>query len=269
MMDRGHRVRPVALETHTELLAATAGDAFIRYDLPDPLEGPGWTLGSAVIVPRRTHTRRLGLVVMGRPDDVGELAADLAGRPFRDNPFTDPRILHATVERAAFPAFADLVPLAVTGGEWEWMCARTPPPQVPGEVRVVRLDEDDEEQIRALIAVANTRSDACPFETPGQSWVGVRDTDGFLVACGVRDHTLAGIPILEGITVRADQRGTGLGLAVTATLTREAIRADGVCTLGMYSDNAVARRLYHGLGYGDDHVWSSRHLATQPKSAEL
>jgi predicted GNAT family acetyltransferase len=28
----------------------------------------------------------------------------------------------------------------------------------------------------------------------------------------------------------------------------------------MYSHNAVARRLYTGLGYGDIHAWASRRL---------
>jgi GNAT superfamily N-acetyltransferase len=258
MTDRRQRVRAIRLTTNADLLAATGGDAFVRYDLPDPLEGPGWSLGTAVIVPRRTQTRRLGIVVMGRPDDVEELAADLADRHF----FTDPRLLHATVDRTAFPAFAGVVPLTDVGGDWEWMCTRTDPPRVVGEDRVVGLGATDEEQIRALLEVANARTDARPFATPGQRWVGVRDADGTLVSCGVRDRTLAGSPILEGITVRADHRGTGLGLAVTARLTREAVRSDGVCTLGMYSDNDVARRLYHGLGYGEDHVWSSRRLAT-------
>ena len=53
-----------------------------------------------------------------------------------------------------------------------------------------------------------------------------------------------------------------LGLAVSAHLTREAIADEGVCTLGMYSDNAVARRVYHGLGYTGDHLWSSRRILT-------
>lgn len=265
MPDEARRLRPRALETRADLLAATGDDAFARYDLPDPLEGTGWALGSAVVVPRRTHTRRLGLVVMGRPDDVAQLAQDLHRRGY----FDDPQLLHATVERTAFDAFAEVVALTDAGGDWEWMCSRTPPPRIPGEDRVVGLDEKNVEEIRALLAMANDRTDARPFEFPGQRWVGIRDPDGALVACGLRERTLAGTPILEGITVRPDRRGTGLGLAVTATLTREAVHADGVCTLGLYSDNDVARRLYHGLGFGDDHVWSSRRLDHQPKSAAL
>jgi predicted GNAT family acetyltransferase len=86
----------------------------------------------------------------------------------------------------------------------------------------------------------------------------VRDDSGRLVACGVRERSLAGHPILSGITVDPTQRGLGLGLAVTAHLTRRAVEEAGVCTLGMYSHNAVARRVYLGLGYGDVHEWSSR-----------
>ncbi|ADU48092.1 GNAT family N-acetyltransferase [Intrasporangium calvum] len=260
MTDRPRRARAATHGTHAELVAATGGDAFIRHDLSDPLEGPGWSLGSALIVPRRTHTRRLGLVVLGRPDDVAGLALELVGRGDTENPLADPRFLHATVERPAFEAFASVVPLTDPGGDWEWMCTRTAPPPVPGEDRVVGLDETDEDEIQALLALANPRTDARPFETPGQRWVGVRDDCGALVACGVLDRTLSGAPILEGITVRMDLRGTGLGLAVTAALTREAVRSDGFCTLGLYSDNDVARRVYHGLGYGDDHLWSSRRL---------
>ena len=58
--------------------------------------------------------------------------------------------------------------------------------------------------------------------------------------------------------MRSDQRGRGLGAAVTARLTREAITGVGVCTLGMYADNAVARRVYHRLGYATVHQLSTR-----------
>ena len=48
---------------------------------------------------------------------------------------------------------------------------------------------------------------------------------------------------------------------MTAHLTRLAVSADGVCTLGMFASNDVARRLYHGLGYVTAHAWCSRQVA--------
>jgi GNAT superfamily N-acetyltransferase len=242
-----------ALVSHAELLDATGGDAFIRYDLPDPLEHPAWRLGDAVAVPRRTHTRRLGLLVMGPPGDAGPLVGGLLAAG------SLPELGSVTVSRGALDAVAAHLPLA-DGNEWEWLYAASPPPRVAAETRVVALAETDRQDIRALIDVANPGTDARPFEFPDQHWVGVRDDGGRLVACGVREPNLAGWPILSGITVHAAQRGTGLGLAVTAHLTRAAVRQAGVCTLGLYSHNDVARRLYHGLGYSGDHLWSSRRL---------
>jgi predicted GNAT family acetyltransferase len=78
----------------------------------------------------------------------------------------------------------------------------------------------------------------------------------------MRETNVAGHPLLAGITVHPSARATGLGLAVTAALARAAIADSGVCTLGMYSDNDVARRVYHGLGFSGDHLWSSRRLVT-------
>lgn len=247
------RLRP--LRTHDELLDAAGGDAFLRYEIPTALERPGYGLGRAVALPRQTHTRRLGLLVMGPPDDAGEIVAALAAEGLHAAGFQ-----RVTVQRDALDAVRPHVPLG-DGDDWEWMYAVTAPVRVPAEDRVVPLDRNDLPSIAALLAQANPRTDARPFEFPGQHWAGVRDHRGRLVACGVREPNVAGYPILLGITVAPDQRGTGLGLAVTAHLTRAAVLEAGVCTLGMYSDNDVARRVYHGLGYSGDHLWSSRRLA--------
>ena len=72
------------LASHAELLEATGSSPFIRYDIPAPLEHPAWALGTAVALPRQTHTRRLGLLVMGPPDDAGRLSWTQAGVPRRD-----------------------------------------------------------------------------------------------------------------------------------------------------------------------------------------
>lgn len=168
-----------------------------------------------------------------------------------------------TVSRGSLASVGSHLPLG-EGNEWEWMYAVQAPPQVPAEDRLTPLDESDRADIGALLAEANPRTDARPFELADQHWVGARDAGGQLVACGLRERNVAGYPILTGIAVLARERGRGLGLAVTAHLTRQAIAEAGVCTLGMYSDNAVARRVYHGLGYTGDHLWSSRRLATSP-----
>jgi GNAT superfamily N-acetyltransferase len=243
------------LLTHAELLDASAGDPFLRYDIPTSLERPGYALGQAVALPRQTHTRRLGLLVTGPPDDAGALVAAMTREGLHPAD-----LAHVTVSRGSLGAVGAHLPLA-DGNEWEWMYAVTAPDRVPAEDRLVPLGEDDLPEIATLLAQANPRTDARPFEFPGQHWVGARDDRGALVACGVRERNVAGYPILLGITVAPGERGTGLGLAVTAHLTRSAVREAGVCTLGMYSDNDVARRVYHGLGYTGDRLWSSRRLA--------
>jgi ribosomal protein S18 acetylase RimI-like enzyme len=243
------------ITSHADLLAATDDSAFIRYDIPLPLEGTGYALDGAVALPRRTHTRRLGMLLMGTPDAIGRLVGTMLTRDLLP---TD--LLRVAVQRGALDAVAAHLPLA-DGNEWEWMYAAQAPPVVPAESRLVGLAQADLPEIRGLFDVANPRTDARPFAFPDQQWVGARDGSGRLVASGVREPNVAGWPALSGITVHPDERGTGLGLAVTAYLTREAVRERGVCTLGMYSDNDAARRVYHGLGYGGDHLWSSRRLA--------
>ena len=243
------------LTTHAALLEASGGDAFVRYDVPAALEHPGWAHGSAIAVPRRSHLRRLGLLVLGPVADVDRLVGELV-----DASLLPREVGNVTVAVEALEAVAAHLTLG-EGNDWEWMYAASPPPHVPAEDRLVGLTPEDEAEIRQLLARANPRTDARPFEYAGQAWVGVRGPSGDLVACGVREPSLAGYPTLAGITVDPAERGTGLGRAVTAYLTRGAHREAGLCTLGMYSDNDVARGLYTGLGYGDIHRWASRRLA--------
>ena len=257
MTSRAGATRPTALTSHEELLAATGGSAFVRHDIPDPLEGTAHALGAAVAVPRRTHTRGLGLLLMGPPDETARLLDVLLA-----DDLLPASMASVTVERGSLDAAAARLPLG-GGNDWEWMCATAPPPEVPAESRLEELTAADEPAIRALLEAANPTTDARPFEHPGQHWVGVREGDG-LLACGVREPGVSRTPVLAGITVAARARGTGLGLAVTARLTREAVAESGVCTLGMYSHNTVARRVYRGLGYGDVHEWSSRRLVRAP-----
>ena len=62
-------------------------------------------------------------------------------------------------------------------------------------------------------------------------------------------------------TVRLGARGMEpIWRAITGALTRESVRSEGVCTLGMYADSHPARALYHSLGYRTAHAWASRRL---------
>jgi ribosomal protein S18 acetylase RimI-like enzyme len=242
------------ITSHTELLDASAGSAFVRYDIPSPLTETAYAVDGAVALPRLTHVRRRVLLVMGAPEPVDRLMAQVVAGGLHTG------MTAVTVTRESLAAVAAHLPLT-DGNDWEWMCTSSAPSVVSAEARLEPLSRDALGDIRTLLEEANPGTDARPFESPDQQWVGARDDVGRLVACGVREPAVSGWPILSGITVHPDARGTGLGLAVTAHLTRSAVADRGVCTLGMYSHNDVARRVYLGLGYRDVHAWSSRRLA--------
>lgn len=147
------------------------------------------------------------------------------------------------------------------GGDWEWMWTTDLPSVVEGEASVVELDaRGGGPEIHALLVAASPRTSLYPTDSRAYVWLGVRSRDAGLVACGAAERTAAGTPHLAGVATHPDHRGRGYGEAVTAALTRRAVRTEGVCTLGMYSHNDVARRLYERLGYHNDHAWSSRLL---------
>lgn len=89
----------------------------------------------------------------------------------------------------------------------------------------------------------------------------IRDSDGALLACAALVEHVRGVAHLASIVTRTDQRGRGLGRAVTAWITRRLLDEGApVVTLGMYADNAAARRVYHALGYVDVQHFASGFL---------
>jgi len=69
-------------------------------------------------------------------------------------------------------------------------------------------------------------------------------------AAVVRRSTFAGGSYLSSIATLPRFRGKGLGRLVTVSAVREALAAGSDWTyLGVFSDNAVARRLYENLGF--------------------
>lgn len=245
------------LERFEDLLAAAGGHPAVALDVGRGLPPPAWSArvgrACAVAFARRSDHGVPGAAVLGAPDAVAALV-------------TDPRVQHwfasGGFRHLGRPvALDDLVerhlPVGPVAGDWEWMWTRTPPPPTPGEDRVRPIDPADRPELEALLAAASPRTHGQPFARPGQRWVGVRDA-GRLVACGVSEPSTAGTPTLAGIAVVAEARRTGLGAAVTAALTRDAVARTGACALGMFSDNAGARRLYHRLGFRTAVAWRSR-----------
>ena len=262
---------PVALRGRAELLAAAGDDPFVRWDLPARPER-AWRLGDAVAVTRLSHRRIAGLSAWVRPPDGRYdrgAVPDAAGRR-RLSALLEALLGPGGPERGAVRAVsvplgcADLLRGLVRlegGGDWEWMATTREPPPNPAEAALVDLDDAADAAEIAALAVENPLFEGEPGTGRTERWVGARDGAGRLIACGARHRTSGGAAHLSGILVAWSARGRGLGRAVTGALTRESVRDEGVCTLGMYADNAVARRLYHGLGYVTAHAWSSRHLS--------
>jgi GNAT superfamily N-acetyltransferase len=248
------------LSTRAELLAAADGDPFVRWEVPDDQPVRGWALDGAVAFVRATPSGRRQLAVLGTPEAaLPVLRAHLEGRLTEPEPRDRPggRLARGvTVPRGTLELLgAD--PRVGPGDDWEWLCTSTAAPEHPD---VVVLGPADLEEVTALLALASPRHSATADDHV-REWVGVRDAAGRLVACAAHTEHVQGVPHLASVATHPDVRGRGLGRAVTGTLTARALRAGApVVTLGLYSDNAVARRMYRGLGFGCEHRWSSRLL---------
>jgi ribosomal protein S18 acetylase RimI-like enzyme len=253
------------LPTHADLVAAARGDAFVRWVLPPDQPVHGWALASgAVAFVRRTPSGRRQLAVLGTPEAaLPALRAHLDGRltGSGSDGGGDGARDHGLDRGVTVPqGTLELLgpdPRIGPGDDWEWLWTSTPPPEHPAVVPLGPADLDD---VRALLALGSPRHSAT-VDDDVREWVGVRDATGRLVACAAHTEHVPGVPHLASVVTHPQVRGRGLGQAVTGTLTARALRSGApVVTLGMYSDNAVARRMYQRLGFRCEHRWSSRRL---------
>ncbi|MEJ7757704.1 MAG: GNAT family N-acetyltransferase [Nocardioidaceae bacterium] len=114
---------------------------------------------------------------------------------------------------------------------------------------------DDLDAVKALLADANPRHHGRPGDPDLRGWAAMRDDRDALLCVGALADIDTGVPHLRSITTTPKARGQGLAAAVSAFLTREALRASPpAVTLGLYSDNATARRLYTRLSYQFSHA---------------
>ena len=247
------------LHSAAELVDATAGHPVTLLDVGVGFVAPayavGWPGNGAVLFSRRSDHGVPGSAAIGTASGLATLLEDSAVLGW----LTGGGKRHLSVPRGLMPVVAQRLDLGSRGGEWDWMWTRTAPPVLPGEDRVEVLDPTSRDEAEAFLAEHSPRTHGQPFARPGQRWIAVRDTaTGALVATGSSEPSAAGIPTLAGIATAAEHRGAGWGAAVTAHLTRLAVAEAGACTLGMFADNDVARRLYHRLGYTTGMEWTSR-----------
>lgn len=154
-----------------------------------------------------------------------------------------------------------------SGARWWWMSIRRSPtwlPVHPDGPPVTLLDDArDAEEIRALAAAENPLFEGDPGKGTSMAWVGARDASGKLIACATLHRTGAGVPHLSGVLVARRARRLGLGAAMSARLTAEAVARAGRCTLGVYGDNHAAITMYGRLGYRADAKWFSTSITDQ------
>lgn len=254
--------------SHADLLALTAGDPFVRWGISDPLPGRVLATDGAVAV-ERFGRRGRGLWVLphsgGGTTAVRGLLRQLPG------PVAEMETAGISLPQAYAAQLAEVFELG-PGGEWDWMWTTTHPPHgIPGEDQLVVLDDtDDAEEIASLSSAHSPNGEGDPGTGRTHLWLGLRSSGtgsqlrlgarGELVAVGAMQRLESGVPHLAGIVTHLGHRGQGLGRAVTAGLTRAGLAEDGVCTLGMYSDNPPARAVYLSLGYRTAYAWHSRRL---------
>lgn len=240
------------LSSAAEVLLATDHDPYVRGTLRRP-DVSGW-LGHGAVAWRATDAEeRVGyLMTKGEPAAVAALLADLVPE------LADGTRL--TVPRGTAPLLPAWVSLA--GDDWDFRWLDQPPPRQPGEHRVVEVTAD---QVAPLLEVASPTASAQPGDPAVRRWVGVPGPDG-LLACAADTSGATGVGHLSSIAVHPDQRGQGLGAAVTAALMRR-MYADGcdIVTLGMYAHNTAGRALYDHLGMHDDHRFTSGPLQVRSR----
>lgn len=244
------------LSGRAELLAATDNDPYIRWECDDQLLTRAWVLGDGAAFLRKSHHRgTTHLNLFGSEHD-----ADLLLRNLVDADLLADGVDGISVEQSLLPVAERHFALG-RGGDWDWMWTVDEPSAQPGEAAVIELDDDaDGAELLALNEIGSPTAESRPGEGITELWLGVREK-GRILAAGAMHRTGGGAPHLAGIVTHPDARGRGFGAAVTEALTRAALDRSGVASLGMYSDNDVARRLYHRLGFRTAHAWASRGFA--------
>ena len=244
---------------------AACDDLFVRWQVTPTGFQRAWVAERAVVIHRLRGTLPQLVALGAEPhltDVVEHAVAALPPDQLADGS------VRLTVEAAAarhLPAGVRL--RRAETDAWEWMWTRDQPAPVPAETAVRWTDDMD--AVKVLLAEANPRHHGRPGDTDIRGWAAIYDAD-MLVCTGALADLDTGVPHLRSITTAPHARGRGLGAAVSAFLTREALASGpAAVTLGLYSDNGTARRLYTRLGYRLSHRLLSGPLVLREASRRV
>ncbi|GAB3069485.1 hypothetical protein GCM10027053_37010 [Intrasporangium mesophilum] len=238
------------------LLAATDDNPFVRWEVTEELATTWWQAEGAVGFRRIRPNGRSTFNLLGSDTGVARLVDHLptvadAVEPHR----TAHSVFGVSVPQHLEPLLHQRFRV-IQGGDWEWFHTTTLPDALQTDRLVQPIDDVARaDEVAAFLAEHSPTADTAPGL--GERWFALED-DGRLAAVGAWGHTRAGAPHLSSVAVDTSRRGQGLGRAIVSAVTRRAVLETGLCTLGMYSHNDVARRLYESLGYRMVCAWASR-----------
>lgn len=231
--------------------AAAAADPLRAQNLSLRVPGTAvYALGDAVAVYQRLGDQIDDWCFTGLPSDAAALLRTMYAEHGHDS---------GSVPAAALPALeADLTVAEVETWDFRWTDV------VPNRTSAVvaawlRPEEDDD--VRALLAVAFPTAALQPGAPEVLRWAGVRDEAGRLVACAADATTCPSMGFITSIASTPEARRRGYGAAVTRWLTAQLVDERGRAALWVHHVNEPARRLYDALGYRDDH-WMAWLLVT-------
>ncbi len=173
---------------------------------------------------------------LGNPLAAATIGARLSGLTYLDLP------------RLGQEDAARLFPTA-RRDDWEIRWTGVAPPGRPLASAVVPLATWHYGAINELLDEALPYTGNRPGDHRIRNWYGIFEGER-LVAVGA-ERSRHDVGYLAAIAVAPDRQGTGLGAAVTVTITRLLLQEFDICLLGVLDHNARAKAAFQHVGYRD------------------
>jgi GNAT superfamily N-acetyltransferase len=239
-------------EIDLDELFATTSDPFVRHQVDPATATRAWVRGDAVVI--SGGRARPGEVPVGPVYTCLGPVAGLAALMRHVAAVARPawRVTNVTESDPHVPPQWH----RPAPHRWHWMLtSKLPDAHAPTGIDVDDVTDPDE--INRVLDLANADSHARPGTAGVEAWLGAR-RDGALLGVGALMRLPDGTGHLRGVGVLPTARGLGVGTAISVALTRRGL-ANGstVCTLGVYTDNAIAIAMYRRLGYDVVHTFTS------------